>query len=373
MGRKTLRAKKRSFSQITPGKKGRIVEQIVANFHNWPNVKVEHNVFLPVIGNSRRKREIDVLLTANLAGYPVQIAFECKNEKNPIGSPKIDAFIGKLYDIGISPQHGIYVSASGYVPNAIERAKKEGIRPLVLQGLTKEGLRTSVAEAFQSIIFLLAEIECISITNNIPVLTNPEEMEIFYNEERKICGSISNILWQKWVNGEIPSSIGQHIVKVSIPSNWYQIISGKVERPQAIALTIRVIGLVIDLTGQVEKYSLLNASNNRVEKDHFNVLFNIPKGEYPVTNIYTESQLEEFLRKPVAVKVTTRVRLPRIKNGPIYWPPSERAVNKIIELMKAFESGQIPDPRPFDITEIEGTDLQTIWEPFLERKQEKKL
>ena len=64
---------------------GKLVEAIVAMLHDMPGVKVERNVFLPPVhGDQTRKREIDVLLTANVADYPVRIAFSCKNESKKI-------------------------------------------------------------------------------------------------------------------------------------------------------------------------------------------------------------------------------------------------------------------------------------------------
>src|SRR5690349_377668 len=82
--------------------KGRIVEQIAANMHDLPGVKVEQRVKLPsILSKGKREREIDVLLTGDVAGYAIQLAIECKNEGTPIKPEKIDAFVGKLQDVGI--------------------------------------------------------------------------------------------------------------------------------------------------------------------------------------------------------------------------------------------------------------------------------
>ena len=50
--------------------------------------------------------------------------------------------------------------------------------------------------------------------------------------------------------------------------------------------------------------------------------------------------------------------------GALYWPPSERTTKKISEIMKAYEAGEIDDPRPLKFTEIEGTDLNAVFEPI---------
>src|SRR5215203_6836970 len=100
--------------------KGDVLEQIIAEMHNMPEVKVERNVYLPTIDKTGRIREIDVLITSQVAGFPVKIAIECKNEKEPTGIAKIGEFIDKLNDVGLPVQLGIFVSTSRYESGALE-------------------------------------------------------------------------------------------------------------------------------------------------------------------------------------------------------------------------------------------------------------
>lgn len=364
MGRKSSEKKRRregtSFKE-----KGDIVERIVASMHDLPGVRVARNVYLPALGKSRRKREIDVLLTNNLAGYLVQIAIECKNEKKAIGAPKIDAFIGKLIDVGIPLQHGIYVSAGGYTSGAIERANEAGIRPLVLTGLTSEGLAASVVEAFQSVVYLLLEVVNINVANKVASTPDNHQMLIFYNEYGQICGSVPDLVWQMWLDGDPPSSIGEHEVQLTIPPHWHQIVNGKIEPVISISTQVRVLGLVVTIDGEAQQHLLVNASDKKIEKLQVDTSFNTTQETYPITTIQTESLLNEFLKRAEGVRLNIgRIRLPRIRLGPTYWPPSDRTARTVIGLMQAFETGRIPDPRPIDIIQIEGTDLQTIWEPI---------
>jgi restriction endonuclease len=118
--------------------KGRMIEAIVASMHESDGVKVERNVKLPPIGSQGPKREIDVLLSSVVCGYPVRWAIECKNEKKRIGSPYIDAFVGKLQDVGIPPSFGIFVTTSDYSQGAIEQAKKVGIRLLIIKDALRD-------------------------------------------------------------------------------------------------------------------------------------------------------------------------------------------------------------------------------------------
>lgn len=61
--------------------KGNILEDLVAMMHQVPGVRVQKRRKLPVLrSKTKRKREIDVLITSSVAGYKVQIALGCKNE-----------------------------------------------------------------------------------------------------------------------------------------------------------------------------------------------------------------------------------------------------------------------------------------------------
>ncbi len=55
---------------------GDLIEDVVARLHEQSDVKIDKR---PVSdASSARTREIDVLLTSYIAGYPIQIAIECK-------------------------------------------------------------------------------------------------------------------------------------------------------------------------------------------------------------------------------------------------------------------------------------------------------
>lgn len=352
------------MNDLNTKEKGEIVEKIVASMHDLYGVKVKQNEFVPALGNIGRKREIDVLLVSDIAGYPIKIAIECKNEKKPIGAPKIDAFVGKLQDIGIPVQHGIYVSASGYTSGAIDRAKKVGLRTLLLTGVG-ENLADSVVNAIQSIIYLLLNVEKIQIENNVANTPNSIQMLIFYDESGNICGSIPDLIWQKWLNDEIPALIGEQEILLTVPSNWSQIVDGKIEPLISASAKIRITGLVMKISGNAKKHLLVDVVDQKIEKFQYDVNFDTTRTKFPLTTILTENQLDEFINNKETIRLNIgKIKLPRISIGSMYWPPSERSAKKAIELMQAFEAGKIPDPRPMNIVELEGSDLRTIWEPI---------
>jgi hypothetical protein len=80
-----------------------------------------------------------------------------------------------------------------------------------------------------------------------------------------------------------------------------------------------------------------------------------------VTTFASEEELQRFTRKNSSINLSIgRFRLPRIRLGAIYWPPSERVAQEAIKLMQAFTEGKIPDPRPFKFAEMEGSDMREL-------------
>jgi hypothetical protein len=359
-------SKKKTGGTASTVSKGKIVERIAALMHDQPGVIVERNRRLPPVSGKGIKREIDVLLTATVAGYAVQMAIECKNEATAIGSPMIDAFVGKLQYVGIPPQQGIYVSASGYTTGAIERAKAAGVRTLTLRGLKDEDLLGSIADAFQSTIYLLLQVLNVTVTNTAPPTEAPDQIGLFgfYNEDGKLAALLPDFVWRAWHTGQLPSVLGEHEVDFPLPANLHQKVNGRVVETFALKAKIRITGLAVTLQGKAQNYALVNAADEAVERMFTDVSFGVPDPKMPVTAITSEEQLQAFLSRPGAVQVTTQLGLPRIVYNNLYWPPSERVMNTLKERWQAFADGKLSEPPVFTLQDLEGTDLQTIWEPI---------
>jgi hypothetical protein len=362
--RKRVRKKHKAPKGSTRAK-GDIVEEIAASMHQMPGVTVERNVFLPAKDGSGREREIDVLMSSQVAGYPVRIAIECKNQEKPIEVGDISEFVGKLLDVGIPSQHGIYISRSQYRSGASLHAKSAGIKAFLLEELSSDFLSESIRQAFQSLIYLLASIAEIQVENDVAQVENDWQILVFCDEDGHPCTTIPDLVWQEWISGRLPDDIGLHHLTIKIPDDWMQIVDGKAARVGDVEVDIKVTGHVVTIPGSVSRYELVDASSHKTERSQVKAEFEVSSDRYPVTAFTSEEELQKFIHRDSGVNLSIgRFRLPRIRLGAIYWPPSERVAQEAISLMQAFTEGKIPDPRPFKFAEMEGSDMRELWAPI---------
>jgi hypothetical protein len=329
-------------------------------------VRVERNVSLPTVDGGGRTREFDVLLTTQVAGLGVRFAFECKNYAKPVGVKKIDEFIGALNNVGIPTQYAIYVSASGYTGGAVQRARAVGIKTLTLTGLSKDRLKTQVLEASQNVIFLVPHMVKFSLVNNVGELEDESQLYYVYDEEGNFGGFLPDLLWKAWMEDRVPLTIGQHEVDLEVPVGWHHVVDGKKVFIMSASATVGVSAAVVSFAGRVEQHSLVDASNNTLHKYRANASFDTVRSEYPVTNFYTEEDLQTFLdeRPPAAVRLTVGcIKVPRIVVGAINWPPSERVMSEVRKIEQKHQAGEISDPTPL-FKELYGGNLRTMFEPI---------
>ncbi|MBN1136473.1 MAG: restriction endonuclease [Anaerolineae bacterium] len=360
--------KKRKPPATSTRAKGDMVEQVVASMHSTPNVKVETNVFLYAQDESGRRREIDVLVSSQVAGYPVHIAIECKNEKKPTGTKQIDEFIGKLEDVGLPTQLGIFVSASRFTKDAVLRARRIGITTLLLKDTTAS-LSPSVRQAFQSILYLLLSITSIEIRNDIPGPAGVGDLFFFRDSQGAFCGSVGDLVWLKWQQGEIASEIGPYQTDLSLPAGWQQVINGQVANVTGIHVEVQVTGHMVTFPGSVHQHDLVRTSDHGVDRQQIVAEFDSPPaGSYPVSTFMTEEDFLAAGRMPSrGMRLTVgRFRLPRIRWMKMYWPPSKRALQKLVILaQEALEKGEKLDLASLPPDDIEGSDLRVVWEAII--------
>lgn len=357
--------KNRYPRQSTSIEKGKIVESIVALLHEQPGISVKRNVHLPSI-DREETREIDVLISGQLVGYPVQIAIECKNYKKEIGIGDIDAFIGKLKDIEFPTQHGIYVCTSRYTKGAIKRAKNAGLRIFKLDGLTKDRLAAAIYDALQSIIYLLPTMASLSFFNDTPEMS-PSEMGMFVNESDESF-IVFDLIWKNWCEGKYPISIGEHFLEVKIPAGYTQIYKGKRLASVSVALTLQVISLVVQIPGKAQHVQLTNPLTSSVEKMKVTISFETESGPLAVNMFQTEEELHSFLEsRPQQFGLTLgRICIPRILTpGHVLWPPSQKYMDNFNQLIR--EKGNNINVYELDMFALHGAHIleaafDEIWE-----------
>jgi tetratricopeptide (TPR) repeat protein len=350
---------KKSSKRSEHIRKGRIVEAVVALLHDTLGVKVEKNVELPPKhGDPERRREIDVLLTGKIAGYEIRIPFSCKNEALPIKPNLIDEFIGTLDDVGIPCERGIFVCVNGYTKGALDRAKAKGLKTLVLKGLTKDRLASEVSKALQFSVYLLADVTSITVTNTIATNKHGAEFLVFCDKEKQLCGTVLDLIFDRWQKGEPQSVIGEYEVELDVPKGWHQFVAGEPAEVLGALCTVKVTGLVIEMSGEVHRHSLVDPVNNIIERSRIAVSFDtLETGvSLAVTAFGSEPDLENFLQRDSLVRVVSRIRLPRILCGNIYYPFSERVARLMVASMKE------ADPQPLSFAGVEGTDLKVAFE-----------
>ncbi len=358
-------ARKNKSAQTTSSIKGKLLEMLVAELHEAPNVNVARNVKLPSLRDLKRKREFDILVSGLFSGYPVRIAIECKNHRNVLDIKHIDAFIGKLQDVGIPTQQGIYVSSVGFTTGAMERANEVGITPLLFAGLTPDHLSLKIDEAIQSVVYLLAEITSLSIECNIQKIDNSFQLWFLYDQGKNIQGAIPDFVWKMWIEGKIIPDIGEQEINVGIPQELQLYDGYRFEPVISAKAKIRVKALHISVQGKATQQALVNPRDHKISRFQTSVSFDIKQKTFPITTFETESRLQDFLDQRTAkVKLSIgRILLPRIRFYSLYWPLSERAVYTFANLAIQCQTER-RKATDEEMASIEGADLKTMWDPI---------
>jgi tetratricopeptide (TPR) repeat protein len=379
MGRRARSTKKSSARKRTKAskrgkqstEKGRLLEEIVARMHNSPRFIVERNARVqPQNRNSQWPRDIDVLLSSRVVSRPAKYAIECKNLGEKVDIEKIDAFVGKLSHVGIPHEHGIYISTSGYTRDALERALPAGIKLLTLTGLTDDHLSSATSEASQFSVFYLCHVTSITVTNNVEKVTKGEELLTFFNDDGKPCGSVADLVWNKWQEGEPRLKAREYEIPLNVPAGWHQIVHGKREPVLGIWVQIQVWALALKIKGESTHHALVNAHDGVVERSQFNVAFDIPVEDRTVHTVHafkTEAELNAFINESGSVHLIARTKLPRIQwSHGFFYPLSRRVAQLLKERSKEYlAEGMGATPLP-NIAEVEGTDLRAMWEPLID-------
>jgi Restriction endonuclease len=107
-----------------------------------PDAVVRHNH--RVVGESGRRRQLDVTISQNIGIHPVFIVIECKHSTRPITIGTVEGFVTKLADVRASK--GVMISTSGFDEGAKAVAAKNQISLLVYREAFKMDWQKMFAE-----------------------------------------------------------------------------------------------------------------------------------------------------------------------------------------------------------------------------------
>lgn len=88
----------------------------------YPGCGVRKNVILP--GRySKVDRQVDVLVSGNMADFEMRVAIDAKHYSTPIDVKDVECFLGYCADLGVSK--GVMIAPKGYTPAALNRAHND--------------------------------------------------------------------------------------------------------------------------------------------------------------------------------------------------------------------------------------------------------
>jgi hypothetical protein len=93
-------------------KTGKTLEQAVGRIQQMFDLKSTVTYREHIINRLGISREFDVIIRGEYAGQPILGVIECKDWKNKVGTPELDAFITKTRDINANLR--LIVSPKGF-------------------------------------------------------------------------------------------------------------------------------------------------------------------------------------------------------------------------------------------------------------------
>lgn len=156
-------------------------ERIVAEIQSQvdPSARVVHNE--KITDRLGQKRQFDVVIRGEFAGYDVLGVFECKDLKRKVGVAEIDAFVSKSADINANFK--VVVSKSGFSKGALKKAEHYGVQTFSLVSDKKANNKFRVGTYWYADVYFWDKI---SIT--LDFLCDYQEPLIFDAKELRIEG-----------------------------------------------------------------------------------------------------------------------------------------------------------------------------------------
>jgi hypothetical protein len=176
-----------------------------------PNGKVTLNDSIPG-AISKSARQVDISIRAQIGQFSLLIAVECKDWKDPVDGPAVEAFIQKLQDI--KAQKGAMVAARGFTEGALNIARAADIATYRLVDTDSVNWKVLLRIPYLLIgyhlryrITVIPDHSVVSVSASF--FERMREV-VALDMERNVLGKIHYMVAKKWNADVIPKEIGTH-------------------------------------------------------------------------------------------------------------------------------------------------------------------
>jgi hypothetical protein len=187
------------------------LEELVARIQRQlaPHSEVIHNTKL--FGRqSKRMRQIDVLVKDKIAQFAINIVIDCKDYKSPVDVKGVEEFYGLLDDVGA--QKGVLVCPKGFTQTAKTRA--EGLQIDLYSPVDTDPHKWQVKISMPALCDFRNAAISFGVSCSAPVPMRIEATffnnEAFSKQNGKNLGSITGYAIEKWNSGGFPTDVGSH-------------------------------------------------------------------------------------------------------------------------------------------------------------------
>jgi Restriction endonuclease len=343
--------------------KGKVVEQITAWTMSFDGLRVTHDLAFRTLDGSTR--QIDVHVAVLVSGNSVGEWFvECKNYQGPVEIDLIDSYVGKLADIDVPTNRGIFVAVNGFTAEAQRRAKKAGITLFNLSGLRSDRLGAQFYRAVQSTVFVMPVWESFFVVTDPTDSTAGGAHPLYLDDGRQLY-HFPDALWSGWMTEQIEAKLGKHVVAIDFPEGTHYFVHEDRYDIRHVGAVLNVSGHVFELEGRARAHSLTNVVTGTVDRHKTEATFGNQKEKYVLRAYSTEAALATALASDADLHIQSRVKIPRIRMRLVYWPPSERAARLMAEQMETSENVGVQRLTEGTFEDYEGTDVSSAFEPIM--------
>jgi len=174
-----------------------------------PKAEVQHNVMLDG-RQSKRKRQIDVLVREKIGQYDILIIIDCKDYAKPVDVKGVEEFYGLLTDVGA--QKGVLVCPKGFSQAAKTRA--EGLQIDLFSPIDTDIHKWTATVSMPALCDFRSAKMAFGFSTSAPLpfrlAGNFYETEKIYDEAGNELGTMLQVAARRWDAGEFPIEAGEH-------------------------------------------------------------------------------------------------------------------------------------------------------------------